>query len=521
MITQSSIRKSDYHDSVTLLGVAQSLVNAEGVRDAAVVMGTPANKELLESAHLLTEDALKATPNDLVIVVSGASISQTQAALEMADRLLKESHTPGANMGDAPRPRTLSAALDAARESNIVLVSVAGRYAAPVAFKALENNRHVFLFSDNVSLKDEIRLKETGSAQNLLVMGPDAGTAIINGAALGFANHVLRGPVGVVAASGTGLQAVTSELSNQGVGISQAIGIGGRDLSEAVGGIMMEKGYQALQADPKTDVIVLVSKPPAPKVAKKILKLVSACDKPTVVCFLGSKSRPIRDAGGVPAATLEEAALLASAIARGKKLKSVKSKYDKLLWDIFGLAEDFKSRINPGQKYYKGLFSGGTFCYEAQLILGVLLGKTEIQSNAPVNPEQQIDGAQISPGHTAIDLGADEFTIGRLHPMLDPTLRNKRLLQEALDPGTAVVYIDFVLGYGVHPDPAGAVIPTIRKAQDALKLAGRQVIFTASVCGTPHDPQDANLQIEKLKQAGIVVLPSNASAAYFAGYLLS
>ena len=292
-------------------------------------------------------------------------------------------------------------------------------------------------------------------------------------------------------------------------------------MSAVVGGIMMEESYQTLQADPKTEVIVLVSKPPSPKVAKKILQLVAASCKTTVVCFLGGETQPVYDAGGIPADTLEEAVVLSSAIARAKNTKSAMRKYEKHLRDITGKALDLKPYLNAKQKYYHGLFSGGTFCYETQLILGDILGKKNIRSNAPIDPEQKLHSAHESIGHTAIDLGADEYTVGRLHPMLDPTLRNKRLIQEALDPETGVIYIDIVLGYGVHPDPAGAVIPVIKQAQTELKQRGRQVIFTASVCGTPDDPQDAHLQEAKLKQAGVLVLRSNASAAYLAGYLLS
>ncbi len=521
LITITRIKSGEYHDSVTLLGVAQALSSAEGIVDAAVVMGTPANKGLLSSANLLTEQAQEASPNDLVIAVTGESEEAAQAALGLADRFLSAKPPASGDAGAQPNPRTYTAAVQQLETSNIALISVAGRYAAAVADEALTNNHHVFLFSDNVSLKDEIRLKKRARGQNLFVMGPDAGTSIINGVALGFANHVISGRVGIVAASGTGLQSVSSELSNQGVGISQAIGVGGRDLSTDVGGIMMMQGYQALIDDPETDVIVLISKPPSPKVVKKLLKRVGASRKPTVVCFLGGNVGSILATGAVPALTLEEAALFAAASANGKKIDSVLKKLEKHRKKLKRKAQEYKSSLNPKQKYYKGLFSGGTFCYETQLILGEMLGIKKIRSNAPIHSEQKQPGLDLNKAHTAIDYGADEFTVGRLHPMLDPDLRNRSLLQQALDPQTAVIYIDIVLGYGVHPDPAGAVLPAIQQAREELAQLGREIIFTASVCGTPNDPQNAPDQVEKLKNAGVVVLRSNASAAYFAGYLLS
>ena len=352
-------------------------------------------------------------------------------------------------------------------------------------------------------------------------MGPDAGTAIINGVALGFANQVLPGPVGIVAASGTGLQSISSALSRKGIGVSQAIGVGGRDLSVEVGGIMMMQGYQALLSDPGTEVIILVSKPPAPKVAKKLLKLVSASIKSTVVCFLGSKVGAILAAGGIPALTLDEAASFASALVRGRKTDSVLNKLEKQRKKLKRKAEGLKPALDKQQKYYRGLFSGGTLCYVTQLILGEMWGIKKIQSNVPLSEKQKVPFTASSKGHLAIDLGADEYTVGRLHPMLDPSLRNRQLVQQALDPETAIVYFDIVLGYGVHPDPAGAVIDAVNQAQTELKQLGRTVIFTTSICGTSDDPQDSGLQEQKLTKAGVLVMRSNASAAYLAGYLLS
>jgi succinyl-CoA synthetase alpha subunit len=489
-------------------------------------MGTPANKNILANADLLTAEAEAASPDDLVVAVRAADEGAAAAALDRVDEALKASRAPreGAD-GGAPAPRTLAAAAQQRDDLNLALVSVAGRYAAGVAREALDQNLHVFLFSDNVSVEDEVALKEMGRERGLLVMGPDAGTAIINGVALGFANDILttpptRGGVGIVAASGTGLQAVTTGLAKRGVGVTQAIGTGGRDLSSEVGGIMMIEGLKALQADPNTHVILLVSKPPAPDTAVQVLEQLEAGDKPAVVCFLGGKKKPIKKAGAVAATTLERAAVIAGELAQGAEpddaVKALKKRNKRLKKQ----AAELKERLGKKQRYFRGLFSGGTFCYETQLILRKMLGEGQVTSNAPLDKRLAMEDSSVSRGHTAVDLGEDEFTVGRLHPMLDPTLRNRRILQEAEDPETAVIFLDIVLGYGVHPDPAGAAVEAIEEAQAQLEAAGREVIFVAHVCGTPTDPQNSIAQEEKLEQAGVIVLPSNAAATRLAGYIL-
>ncbi len=515
---QTIIKSGEYYDSITLLQVAQGLSKLAGVEDAAVVMGTPANKGILKDAGMLTPEANAAFADDLIIAAKIASKAKVDVAARV-NELLKASRVPKAESG-AAAPKTVSAAAQQLAGANIGLVSVAGRYAAGVAREALDRGLHVFLFSDNVSVEDEIALKTLGCEKGLLVMGPDAGTASLNGAALGFANAVVSGPVGVVAASGTGLQAVASYLTRMGVGITQGIGVGGRDLSEAVGGIMMLEGLKALQADPATKVLLLVSKPPAPAVARKVLEQLRAADKPAVVCFLGGKAKAIREAGGIPAGTLEEAARLAAALARGEPADGALERLQAQRRELKKMAKKLVGRLQMKQNYFRGLFSGGTFCYESQLILNDVLGKGTVSSNAPVKKKRRMADANKSAGHVAVDLGEDEFTVGRLHPMLDPTLRNHRILHEAHDPETAIIFLDIVLGYGVHPDPAGAAVEAIREARAWLANEGREVLFIASVCGTEGDPQNARAQEEKLREAGVIVLESNAAATRLAGYIL-
>ncbi|MEJ5309611.1 MAG: acyl-CoA synthetase FdrA [Anaerolineae bacterium] len=514
---QTIVKSGEYYDSITLLQVAQGLSKLKGVEDAAVVMGTPANKDILKDAGMLTAEANAALADDLIIAVKVAAKAKVDVAARV-DELLKASRAPKAESGAAPK--TVSAAAQQLAGANIALVSVAGRYAAGVAREALNQGLHVFLFSDNVSVEDEIALKMLGREKGLLVMGPDAGTAILNGVALGFANAVIPGPVGVVAAAGTGLQAVTSYLTRMGVGITQGIGTGGRDLSEAVGGITMLEGLKALQADPTTEVLLLVSKPPAAAVAEKVLKHLQASNKPAVVCFLGSKSKAVREAGGIPAATLEEAAHLAAALASGESPEAALRRLHAQHQALKKLAKKLVGHLQMQQNDFRGLFSGGTFCYESQLILNAMLSKGAVNSNVPVKKKHKLADAHKSIGHTAIDLGEDEFTVGRLHPMLDPTLRNRRILHEVRDPETAILFLDIVLGYGAHPDPAGAAVEAIREAQARLAEERREVLFIASVCGTDGDPQNASAQEAKLREAGVIVLESNAAATRLAGYIL-
>jgi FdrA protein len=503
---QTLIKRSEYHDSVTLMLVARELSQMAEVEDAAVVMGTEANKGLLKNAGLLTPQAEAASPNDLVIAVKGAQATLGNILAE-AEKLLHKQQTESAS--SEFRPKTLVGAVKADQGANMAVISVAGRYAAAEAWEALLHGMHVLLFSDNVSLEDEIALKRYAVEHGLLLMGPGAGTAILNGVALGFANVVPKGPVGIVAAAGTGLQEVSSLLAKYGAGLSQGIGTGGRDLKEEVGGLMMLAGLKALQDDPDTKVIVLVSKPPAASVASKMFQQTRESKKPTVVCFLGATV-------GTPdphisqswlkqvktAHTLEEAAQLGAQAAGIQRLpKALKTS-----------EVSSKPHFATDQRYLRGLFSGGTLCYEAQVIWRDRLSEP-VFSNAPLEPAHQLPDSLRSQGHTVVDLGEEEFTVGRPHPMIDNDLRIRRLMQEAQDPQAAVIMLDVVLGYGAHPDPASELGPAVQKAREIRRSAGGELLVVASVTGTEGDPQGLNRQVSLLEQAGVIVCESNAAAA--------
>lgn len=506
MTIKTLIKKSEYHDSVALMLVARALSKFPGVIDVGVIMATEANKALLNEAGLLTPEAQSATPNDLVIVVS-ADDSVADAGLLEAEKLLKQKRS--ADDGAEFRPKTLRGAVKMNPNANVAVISVAGRYAADEAWDALRHGLHVLLFSDNVALEDEIALKTYARDHGLLLMGPGAGTAILNGVALGFANVVPNGPVGLVSAAGTGLQEVSTLLAKHGVGITQGLGTGGRDLKEEVGGIMMLEGLKALQVDPATKVIALVGKPPSPGVAEAILDQVAKCDKPTVIGFMGVNPDWLAGANSIRglATTLQETALLAAKAAGVNiDIAAMVAREESALQ---AQAQEFRARLKPEQKYLRGLFSGGTLCYEAQVIWRDML-KEPVFSNAPLKKEDQLADSLRSVRHTCVDLGEEEFTVGRPHPMIDNDLRIRRLLQEAHDPAVAVVMLDVVLGYGAHPDPASELGPAIRQAR---QLADRELIAVASVTGTEQDPQRLSAQANALKAAGAVVCDSNAAAA--------
>lgn len=501
-VTEVNIRLGAYYDSVVLMQLQRSLAGLPGVLDAGVVMGTAANKELLDQSGLLPPEAEVARADDLVIVVKAEDETQAEAALAQVDELLARRRSV---IEQEYRPQSVEAAADMLPDAQWVLVSVPGRYAAGVARQSLRLGKHVFLYSDNVSLDDEIALKQMAAEKGLLVMGPDCGTAIVNGVGLGFANHVRRGPIGVVGAAGTGLQAVTSRIHQLGAGITHAIGTGGRDLSEAVGAVTARQGLDLLGRDPETEVIVLISKPPAPQVADDLLRVARAAGKPVVVDFIGY-APPARQVSNLHFATsLDEAAELAVQLATAGA-------------DAQSTPDLNLARFAPRQRYLRGIFSGGTLAYEALLILQDYL--PAVYSNTPIENRYRLEDSLVSQAHTVIDLGEDEFTIGRLHPMLDNDLRIRRLHQEADDPQVAVILLDVVLGYGAHPDPAGELAPAIARARARAEEAGRHLEVVAVVVGTDEDPQDLESQIRQLEAAGARVETSNEAAVRYVGRLV-
>ncbi len=473
MIVVGQIKKGAYFDSVTLMRCGKDLTGMNGVADAAVVMGTKSNRAILHSGGLLVSEFDTATDTDLLVAVKAETALAANAAMAAVDGILKQAMKKTGSVGES-RAVNLDGALNLLPGANMALISVAGRYAGAEAMKALKCGLHVMLFSDNVSLETEIELKRFARSRGLLVMGPDCGTAIINGIPLAFANVVNRGDIGIVAAAGTGLQELSCVISNAGAGISQAIGTGGRDLKKEVGGVMFIEALKALARDEQTRVILLVSKPPHKKVLSRIAKVIKSIRKPVVTMFIGADAK-----AGAPS-TLEEAALTAVAVSRGEGREAVAEKLAARDAEIRRLARREAGKRRKGQQYARGLFSGGTFCAEAQVLFKDMI--SGVYSNAPAGDAKQLTDSLKSQKNTVIDLGEDEFTVGRPHPMIDYSLRNRRITREANDPETAVILLDVVLGYGSNADPASELSGVIREAC-------KRVCVVCSITGTDRDPQ--------------------------------
>jgi succinyl-CoA synthetase alpha subunit len=513
MSLKSKFYPNLYKDSVSLMTVSAQVVAVPGIKAASVVMASATNVENLASAGLGKFDV---RPNDLVVAVSGIDKACAEA-LAKADELLKQSAGGGDESAGAPQPVTslqMAVAKDPAH--NFALISVPGDYAAAEAMKALRLGMDVMLFSDNVPPESERALKLYAQKQNLMVMGPDCGTAIVNGVPLGFANVIRRGPIGVVGASGTGTQEVTVRIHQGGSGVSQALGTGGHDLAEAIGGISMLHGLKALDKDPNTKVILLVSKPPAPKVAAAVLRAAKASAKPVVAIFLGADPDSISGKGVHGAAFLAQAADMAVALAKGKKPQRVPIELSN---DVRQKIKDLSRAMAPTQRYVRGIFSGGTFCFEAQLIHAA--AGIPAFSNAPTKGNRKLAKVGKSLKNTIIDMGDDEFTQGRPHPMIDPSLRDARISEEVADPTTAVVLFDVVLGYGSATDPTAGLIGVIDSAKKKAQAKGRRVVFIGYVCGTDKDPQNRNEIVAALTSAGVFVASSNAEAATWSAAVIS
>lgn len=486
-VIKSEIRPGAYYDSVILMQLQQALADLPGVQDAGVVMATPANCEILAGSGLGVDTA--AGSDDLLIVIKAGDDKSAEEALGQVNELLQR-RRKGSSSQDY-RPKSLSAALKQLPIAQWVSISVPGRYAADVAREALNLDRHIFLFSDNVSIEDELALKKLALQKGRLLMGPDCGTALINGVGFGFVNRVRRGSIGLIAASGTGLQAISSEIHNMGAGISQAIGTGGRDLKSAIGGITSNQALALLAQDDATDVIIIVSKPPETEVAARLLNRARRIRKPVVVHFIGQPLPARRIDNLYFAVSLNDAADIAVSL---------------IFKNTRGESALFQDEVPslPNRGFVRGLFSGGTLAYEVVLALQSFLAP--IFSNASVFDHQKLVSLSRSQGHTILDLGEDEFTQGRLHPMMDNSLRLRRLQQEAEDPETGIIILDLVLGEAAHPDPASEIGPGISQALSIAINNGRSLEIFVIVVGTNEDPQDFGRQVEMLREAGASVV---------------
>jgi FdrA protein len=485
-----SVRPGTYYDSVTLMLASRDAERVEGVTFAAAVTATPVNVSLLQGQgfDLAGENP---GPNDLVVALRAASDDAADAAERaIGDRLAGPADLESGAAGDM-RPRSFRSATRRNADVNLALVSVPGRFATAEVAQALEAGLDVFCFSDGLSLDDEAALKKIAIDKGLLLMGADCGTAIIDGIGLGFANGVERGPIGVVGASGTGIQEVTCLLDSAGLGISHAIGVGGRDLSSAVGGLMTLRGIELLDADELTSIIVVISKPPDGAVAGRVIEAAGRAQKPVVVGFLGG--------GGKHDAAPPNVAIVGS-------LEAAAHEAARLGGAGIHTASSLPQAQTPG--FVRGLFCGGSLCYEAMIVLAAT-GR-QVSSNVPIREEWRIGDVETSAGHTFVDFGEDELTAGRAHPMIDPTLRNERLKLESSDPEVGAIVLDVILGFGAHPDPAGDLASIISGAQQRRPT---DLTIAVALCGARGDPQGVGAQARRLAEAGAFVTRNSAQAA--------
>jgi FdrA protein len=510
------VRRNQYYDSVFLMGVNKRLSEAKGVEQTAVLMGSDANKRLLADIGIHDAQIDAAQPNDLIVAVIADTPDEVRDALGRMDEWLEA----GQENAPASGLRTLEDGLGQRPDANLVVISIPGEYAAREARKALEAGLNVFLFSSNVSLDDELSLKQSAAQEGLIVMGPDCGTSLVGGVGIGFANAVRRGSIGAVGASGTGLQEFTCQVHNAGLGISHAIGTGSHDLSDRIGGLTTLAALHALEADPQTKVVALISKLPAAHTLKRVNARLVAYSKPVIGCFLGTDFRPRHSPEGTnaafqPARTIDEAVQIALAAVAGDKPQSAQDS------GASGEATWLRCERQawaPEQQYLRGLFAGGTFCYQTQQILrdaGIA-----VNSNAPLEQRHRLADPDKSRQHTVVDMGDEYYTLGRPHPMIDGTLRRKRILLEGRDPQVAILLLDFILGYNASRDPVGEVLDAVLEVRQAAHKRGGHLTVVASICGTEGDPQDLSLQARMLREAGALVFQSNARAAAFCCELL-
>ena len=489
--TINKVYQRFYQDSVALMRLSRELKEKVGVNEAALMMGSPSNKQILEDAGLLTDTGKSATGGDLILSIQATDVDTANAVLTVAELKIKGKDNFTTANRDW-RPKSIRAAVRAEPSANFALISVPGEFAVAEARKALMHDLNVMIFSDNVPLEEELQLKQLAGGKDLLMMGPDCGTAILDGIPIAFANKVRNGNIGVIGASGTGIQEVTSLISNHGGGISQAIGVGGRDLSDEIGGLTTFAAIDRLDNDEGTKQIILISKPPGEQVLTSVLGRIGQSKKPFTLCFIGATGLQLPP-NATAVRTLEETAQTA--------LGGIKFNYSK----------NIDLQVCKDGTQIRGLFSGGTLAAEAQLIL--LDAGQAVSSNAKVPGAKDLSEAKNI--HKIIDLGDDQYTQGRPHPMIDPEVRSELLLQAHQDSNVGVILVDVVIGFGAHADPAGNLVNMLTEIS-----VDTSPVVVASVTGTEEDPQIRSKQVKTLKSGGVVVASSNADATRTALKLL-
>lgn len=486
------IKKGNYHDSVVLMLLTNKISTMEGVSKVSIMMATPSNKDIYKESGMATPELLEAGSNDMAIVVETQD-DIIDDVLKEVDEFFKSQSAKSNKKGESDTVISWDKALEKLPDANLAVISIPGIYAASEADRALDENLNVFMFSDNVKLEDEKRLKEKAHKKGLLVMGPDCGTGIIKGVPIAFTNNVTPGKIGIVGASGTGIQELTTIIDRLGEGVTNAIGTGGRDLSEHIGAITMMDSINAMEEDKDTEVIIVISKPPAEKVRNQVVERLRHFKKPVVTLFLGEKPE-VHEENFYHAYTLDEAARIAVRLLRNEKVQGDKFKVN--------VDKNFSAKEN---KTIKGYYSGGTLAAEAAMMIRDIL-----DLSVPLGKQE---GYMLNTsGHVVVDLGDDKYTQGKPHPMIDPTKRVECMKEAAEDESTGVILFDIVLGYGSHEDMAGSLLPAIKELQEKAKEAKRDLHFVTTICGTRKDYQNYDKQKKIMQDAGVIVCESNKQA---------
>ena len=504
MVVKNYIEKNRYYDSVFLMKIAGSLARIDGVDNASIGMGTPLNKETICDLGLDTEQMSTAGPNDLIIAVRAKDEDICNRAKDEFARLVSEKNSNGMQNTF----RSIAGAKNAIPDANLAVISVAGEYAAREAKQSLMNDMNVFMFSDNVDIKDEVELKKLALKKGRFMMGPGCGLSFIHGVAIGLCSMVNRGDIGLAGASGSGIQTVMVLTHRNGFGISHAIGTGGRDMSEEVGGITMIQSIKALENDAGTKVIALISKPPAHSALLKVIDVIKKCKKPVVVQFLNGDNKTLARNGIMYTETFDETAKKVMELSCGHEVE-MKNIFD----ENIGIDDEIL-KFSPKQKYFRAILCGGSLADETQILWAKNMGT--IYSNVALSNEFMLPDPFTSVENTVIDIGDETFTKGRAHVAIDPTARVNRFVKEARDPETAVIYLDFLLGYALHPDPASVMSKVICEEKKHAEKEGRHLTVIASICGSDLDPQGFDKQAEILRKSGVILADTNVKAVNLA-----
>lgn len=501
------IEKNRYIDSLETLFATTVLNEQPGIAMGYIGMCNNTFRDVITDIGLMTEEIAACTESDYVVVADAESSEAFEDAVAEVNRNLETKSTGN----ETAEYDTAEAALEDHPEVNLVHIAVPGDCALEEAKKALNAGKHICVFSNNVPFSDEREMKELAREKGLLCMGPDCGVANINGAALVLSSITNRGPFGIVGASGTGIQHVAAIIHEAGSGVTQTIGVGGNDLKDPIGGISMLMGLEALEKDPETKYIVVISRKPGEKTLPVICEKLKSLTKPRIVLFMGCEREIVEATGSVWAENLDDCGV--------KALKLIGVDYDLgSEEELDAIAAKAIEGMAPEQKYLRGGYSGGTYMDEAMHAMYDEIG--DVWSNCPLNPDYRLEDSYKSVENTVIDYGEEEFTLGRPHPAIDPSIRKPAVLREASDPEVAVICLDFILTPPGHPDPAGYLVEDIKKAQQMARDRGGKLVFIASVLGTTADFQDIRVQEQELRDAGVIVLNSNARAAKLAGKII-